>query len=212
MVSHFLAEQVGWNDLGYHNDLIASPWIDKLALGGVRLTNHHAFKVCAPSRSGFHSGRLPWQMGYYDNSGAATPWISVDDNKLGADTRFKLLPELLALKGYVSHAIGKWHCGCSTRAYTPTYRGYSSFLGYYHAMTEDHWAHTHATGKNCPGECTPCSHLRCGGGPSSSRADSPVQAQDSGGCGATCPITAAPLSACLPTMGRTKARSSATTR
>jgi arylsulfatase A-like enzyme len=37
--------QVGWNDLGYHNELISSPWIDKLALGGVRLTNHHAFKV-----------------------------------------------------------------------------------------------------------------------------------------------------------------------
>eukprot|EP01052_Picozoa_sp_SAG31_P024430 SAG31_NODE_2078_length_6499_cov_2.182344_4_plen_247_part_00 len=45
----------------------------------------------------------------------------------------------------------KWHVGCATRAYTPTYRGYASFLGYYHAMTEDHWAHTHATGSNCPG-------------------------------------------------------------
>ena len=45
-------------------------------------------------------------MGYYDNSGAATPWEDVDSNKLGADTRFKLLPQLLATKGYVSHAIG----------------------------------------------------------------------------------------------------------
>ena len=96
----------GYNDVGYHNDLISSPWIDKLALGGVRLTNHHAFKVCAPSRSGFHTGRLPWQMGYYDNSGAATPWEAVDENKLGADPRFKLLPQLLETKGYVSHAIG----------------------------------------------------------------------------------------------------------
>ena len=45
----------------------------------------------------------------------------------------------------------KWHLGGSTRSYTPTYRGYSSFLGYYHAMTEDYWAHTHSTGSNCPG-------------------------------------------------------------
>ena len=90
-IIHIMGDDVGWNDLGYHNDLITSPWIDKLALGGVRLTNHHAFKVCAPSRSGFHTGRLPWQMGYYDNSGAATPWETVDSNKLGADPRFKLL-------------------------------------------------------------------------------------------------------------------------
>jgi arylsulfatase A-like enzyme len=150
-IIHIMGDDVGWNDLGYHNKLIPSPWIDKLALGGVRLTNHHAFKVCAPSRSGFHTGRLPWQMGYYDNSAAATPWEPVDANKLGADTRFKLLPQLLAAKGYVSHAIGKWHLGCATRAYTPTYRGYASFLGYYHAMTEDYWAHTHSTGKDCPG-------------------------------------------------------------
>jgi hypothetical protein len=45
----------------------------------------------------------------------------------------------------------KWHLGGAARAYTPTYRGYSSFLGYYHAMTEDYWAHTHSTGSNCPG-------------------------------------------------------------
>ena len=150
-IIHIMGDDVGWNDVGYHNNLISSPWIDKLALGGVRLTNHHAFKVCAPSRSGFHTGRLPWQMGYYDNSGEATPWENVDSDKLGADPRFKLLPQLLETKGYVAHAIGKWHLGCAARSYTPTYRGYSSFLGYYHAMTEDYWAHTHSTGTNCPG-------------------------------------------------------------
>lgn len=38
-----------------------------------------------------------------------------------------------------------------TRAYTPTYRGYNTFLGYYHAMTEDYWHHTHSAARNCPG-------------------------------------------------------------
>ena len=109
-IVHIMGDDVGWNDLGYHNELIASPWIDKLALGGVRLTNHHAFKVCAPSRSGFHTGRLPWQMGYYDNSGAAVPWLQLDDNRNGAALNYTLLPELLRdHANYTNHAIGKWY-------------------------------------------------------------------------------------------------------
>ena len=110
-------------------------------------------------------------MGYYDNSGDAVPWIPVDTNRIGASRNFTLLPELLARKAnYTCHAIGKWHLGHVTRAYTPTYRGYESFLGYYDAMTEEHthvlhlvacpellcrcrqdyWAHTHSTGQGDP--------------------------------------------------------------
>ena len=38
----------------------------------------------------------------------------------------------------------QWHLGHTTRAYTPTYRGYDTFYGYYNAMTEDYWSHTHS--------------------------------------------------------------------
>ena len=77
-ILHIMMDDVGHNDLGYKNSLVHSPNLDKFAAQGVRLANHHAFKVCAPSRSSFHTGRLPWQMGYYDNSGTATPWEEVD--------------------------------------------------------------------------------------------------------------------------------------
>ena len=30
---------------------------------------------------------------------------------------------------YVPHAQGKWHVGWTTRAYTPTFRGFDTFLG-----------------------------------------------------------------------------------
>ena len=114
---------------------------------GVRLVNHHAFKVCAPSRSSFHTGRLSWQMGYYDNSGEAVPWLPVDTNRLGANISMQLLPEILSKHAnYSCHAIGKWHLGHVTRKYTPTYRGYQTFFGYYDAMTKDYWAHTLSTG------------------------------------------------------------------
>jgi arylsulfatase B len=154
-IVHIMADDVGWNDLGYKSRALShSPNLDALALDGVRLTNHHSFKVCAPSRASFHTGRLPWQMGYYDNSGAAVPWLHLDSNRNGVPLNFSLLPELLRdHAGYTAHAVGKWHLGHVTRAYTPTYRGYSSFLGYFDAMTENYWAHTHATGNNAPGGC-----------------------------------------------------------
>ena len=89
---------------------------------------------------------------------------------------FKLLPELLKARGYHTHAVGKvrppslpasvasrclrsrrrrrlvrrqWHLGYTTKAYTPTHRGYDTFYGYYSAMTEDYWAHTHAVADGC---------------------------------------------------------------
>ena len=97
----------GWNDLSYHHGSLShSQNLDKLANEGIRLTNHHAFKVCAPSRAAFHTGRLPWQMGYYDNSGAAVPWLNLDTSRNGASLNFTLLPELLARVGYVAHATG----------------------------------------------------------------------------------------------------------
>ena len=39
-----------------------------------------------------------------------------------------------------THAIGKWHNGFRSKELTPTYRGYDSYLGYYH-MEEDYWTH-----------------------------------------------------------------------
>ena len=109
-IVHIMADDVGWNDLSYKSKSLShSPHLDALATGGVRLTNHHAFKVCAPSRCAFHTGRLPWQHGYYDNSGTAvSPWLHVDANRLGASRNFTLLPEVLgAAHNYTAHAIGK---------------------------------------------------------------------------------------------------------
>lgn len=57
--------------------------------------------------------------GLYDNSPAAVPWIKITDQAVPLN--FTLLPQLLKQQGYVTHAIGKWHLGYTTKAYTPTY-------------------------------------------------------------------------------------------
>ena len=118
---------------GFKNQ-IKSPNLDALAMGGIRLTRHHAFKVCSPSRSSFHTGRYAFSMGLYDNSPEAVPWIHLNDQAVPRN--FTLLPALLKQKGYATHAVGKWHLGYATTAYTPTFRGYDTFYGYYSAMTE----------------------------------------------------------------------------
>lgn len=56
----------------------------------------------------------------------------------GIDLRMALLPEKLNAAGYVSHQVGKWHCGAQTVGHLPVSRGFTSSLGYLGGET-DHW-------------------------------------------------------------------------
>lgn len=51
-----------------------------------------------------------------------------------------LLPEHLNKLGYVSHAVGKWHLGYFKKLYTPTYRGFKSFYGFWNGY-QDYYSH-----------------------------------------------------------------------
>jgi len=131
-IIHVLVDDLGFTDLGYKNNVYQTPYIDSLAKGGVRLNNYYTFTVCAPTRASIMTGRYPWGIGYY--------WVGGDSEAVNSS--YSMLPKLLKEEGgYETVAIGKWHCGAILKQHTPTYRGFDTFFGYYHAATESYWYH-----------------------------------------------------------------------
>ena len=58
----------------------------------------------------------------------------------GLAVNVKIMPEFFKDEGYTTHAIGKWHLGFCHQNYTPTYRGFDSFYGFY-LGAEDYYTH-----------------------------------------------------------------------
>ncbi|MEK7994351.1 MAG: sulfatase-like hydrolase/transferase, partial [Planctomycetota bacterium] len=52
----FLADDLGWHDVGFHGSEIRTPNIDRLASEGVRFERAYSFPVCSPTRSGLMTG------------------------------------------------------------------------------------------------------------------------------------------------------------
>ena len=73
--------------------------------------------------------------------------VGINSNGGAPPLRFRLLPERLKQVHHDSKAwmVGKWHIGYSWRRYTPTYRGFDGFFGYYNG-DEDYYNHTFPTG------------------------------------------------------------------
>ena len=53
------------------------------------------------------------------------------------------MPKVLKQKGYATWALGKWHLGFLTPQFTPTGRGFDTYLGYY-SGAEEHFTHLKA--------------------------------------------------------------------
>ena len=61
-----LADDFGWNDVGYHGSEIKTPNLDKLSAKGVRLENYYVQPICTPSRNQLMTGR--YQVRGFDDS------------------------------------------------------------------------------------------------------------------------------------------------
>lgn len=141
-----VADDLGWNDVGWHNRDMLTPNLDHLANNGVILNQSYVQPICSPSRSALMTGFYPYHIGTQNR-------VFMKMTPAGLPKRFKLLPEKLKDLGYNTHLVGKWHLGFCNWSYTPTYRGFDSFLGYYGGdeeyfthMSKDFIEGTHANG------------------------------------------------------------------
>lgn len=118
-----VADDLGYTDLGFKGSEIKTPVIDSIATKGRPLTSYYVQPSCSPSRAAFHTGRYPSRFRIdIANIGAF-------DEPRGVPLNETFLPELLKNTGYRTHAIGKWHLGGSSWEFTPTFRGYETYLG-----------------------------------------------------------------------------------
>ena len=121
----FILDDVGWGDFGCygggHLRGAPTPNFDKLAAEGLRLTSCYSQPSCSPSRATIMTGRLPIRHGIL------TPPMYGQPGGLQDEVT---LPELLKQAGYVTRAVGKWHCGENAES-VPQNKGFDEFYGFY---------------------------------------------------------------------------------
>ena len=123
-----LVDNFGYGDLGsYGGGIIRgvpTPKLDSLAAEGLRLTNFNVESECTPSRSAFLTGRMPIRSG--------TSAVDLMGGLQGMTPWEYTLAELLADKGYISAAYGKWHLG-DVQGRFPTDQGFDEWYGFPHS-------------------------------------------------------------------------------
>jgi arylsulfatase A-like enzyme len=123
-----VADDLGFADLGcYGGRVPVSPVLDRLAAGGLKLTQGYANSpVCSPTRFALMTARFQYRL-----RGAAEEPInsrSRGSTTLGLPPEQPTLPSLLRAAGYRTALAGKWHLGYPP-AFGPLRSGYEEFFG-----------------------------------------------------------------------------------
>ncbi|KAL4224867.1 hypothetical protein ACF0H5_015563 [Mactra antiquata] len=133
-----VADDLGWNDVSWHNSDVVMPTLDKMAKKGVILNSSYVQPQCSPSRGALMTGYYPFHIGMQHG-------IVNRYQPKYMPQELETLPEALKKVGYSTHMVGKWHLGFCNWNYTPTYRGFDSFYGFY-SGAEDYYTHKHYGG------------------------------------------------------------------
>ncbi|MCL4103885.1 UNVERIFIED_CONTAM: hypothetical protein GTU68_034747 [Idotea baltica] len=121
----FVADDLGWADVGFRGSPIETPNLDRLAREGVELNRFYTTPSCSPTRAALMTGRNPFKLGIA--YATIMPW---SNNGVHPEERF--MPEAFADAGYQTAMFGKWHLGHAQETYHPNQRGFEHFYGHLH--------------------------------------------------------------------------------
>ena len=121
-----LVDDMGWGDAGAFGggEAVggATPNIDSLAAGGLKLTSTYSQPTCTPTRSAIITGRLPVR------TGLIRPLMATEKLPVNPWSGEHSLPSLLSKVGYRTALSGKWHVG-EAEGMLPHEIGFDEFLG-----------------------------------------------------------------------------------
>ena len=120
-----MADDLGYGDLGcYEQEIIQTPNIDRLALSGIRFTQHYAGNtVCAPSRCALMTG---YHMGHAEVRGNR----QAEPSGQWPVSQTITVAKLLQSAGYRTAMIGKWGLGIENSTGDPLKQGFDYYYGY----------------------------------------------------------------------------------
>ncbi|KAI0425452.1 alkaline-phosphatase-like protein [Xylaria sp. FL1042] len=149
----FLADDLGFSDIGPFGGEINTPNLDKLAKDSVLFTDFHAAAACSPSRAMIMTGTdhhiaglgnlIEWTNISGQNDPNGTMSTSVQRGMPGYEgylnERVVALPELLRDAGYHTLMSGKWHLGLTPER-SPKVRGFERSFAHLPACS-NHYAY-----------------------------------------------------------------------
>ena len=131
-----IADDAGWNDVGYNGSEVQTPNLDLLAKSSVRLDRFYVNPTCSPTRASFLTGMPASRMGI------VAPIAGRSEKKL-PDTVITL-PQQLRKRNYQTALFGKWHLGLKPSSGPKAY-GFDYAYGFLHGQI-DQYSHEYKNG------------------------------------------------------------------
>lgn len=120
-----IADDLGWNDVGYHNPGIKTPNIDRMVQQGIEFNSFYVCSVSSPTRAALLTGRFPSRFGILAPLGDAP----------GLPAGTVTIAGLLKKNGYDTGISGKWHLGSDPEG-RPMKYGFNSSYGYFRGQID----------------------------------------------------------------------------